>query len=101
MNVETLVNSEIYCRANSLVESYLTSNPDHWDDIINLYDEDGPKEILQYILVSRWLFDKLTDIGEPVLQIGDCYVWCRTTCGQSISMDSCINEIYSTLVKRV
>lgn len=59
--------------------------------------EDEPQDIFEYWLVSNWLFEKLRDKGEPVLEWAGLYIWGRTCTGQAIRLDSVISEICSDL----
>jgi hypothetical protein len=51
------------------------------------------REVYEYWLVSEWGARRLQEVGEYVGDIYGCSVWHRTTTGQAISMDYCIQEI--------
>lgn len=51
-----------------------------------------PQEILEWWAVSPWLFEKLREEGEPVIDTFP-HLWGRTTSGQAISADAVITKI--------
>lgn len=55
--------------------------------------DNNPQEIMEWWIVSKFLYRKLRDRGEPVLQWGNNAFWGRTGTGQSILLDSVISEI--------
>ncbi len=63
-----------------------------WD--INDYRQ----EVFEHWLVSSWLFKKLQEHGETVVELYGLNIWCRTTTGMAIAYDSVIKEIYSNLI---
>lgn len=64
-------------------------------DLENLNYE--PQEIYEWWAVSSHLYEKLRDLGEPVIDTGSCYVWGRTTTGQAILLDYAITQICSDM----
>lgn len=103
-----LVDRDVYCNVNSLVEFALkhsedTDSPIQWDDIENLYAspdygddeerEEEPQEIFEWWAVSRWLYEKLKAHGAPVYGDGFNHYWGRTTTGQAIMLDGIISDI--------
>lgn len=56
-----------------------------------LYDELGC-EVLEYWEVSGPARRCLLDANEVVIKAGGMDVWCRTTSGQAISMDECVQK---------
>lgn len=69
--------------------------PDEWDEIDDdgnyVLLEDSP-EIMEWWIVTKWLFEKLTEeLGEVGLEADFGYLWGRSTFGQLIAADS---EIY-------
>ena len=58
---------------------------------LDISDYDKPQEIYEYWKVSSWLIDKLAEEGEAVIK--DFNIWCRTTTGQGIILDSVITKI--------
>lgn len=58
-------------------------------DLEQLYPEEI--EILEYWICSDYLIRKLADYGEAVIKNDS--IWCRTCSGQSIYMDSVIQQI--------
>lgn len=60
----------------------------------NREKQEEPNDILEWWLISEWLYDKLEEAGEPVYTPNDFnYFWGRGTSGQSISMDYIIQKI--------
>lgn len=63
-------------------------NVDGVDDI-----ESEPQEVFEWWIISKWLYEKLKEKGEPVLEWGNNYYWGRTTMGQAILLDWIISDI--------
>ena len=59
--------------------------------IFDVWPQDN--EPLEFWFVTEWLANKLEEQGESVCTYGWHHIWLRTTSGQSISMDYCINQI--------
>lgn len=55
--------------------------------------ETQPQEIYEWWLVTDWLYDKLEEIGEPVLEWGSLHIWGRGCSGQAILLDYSISKI--------
>ena len=51
------------------------------------------QEIFEWWIVSKYLYRKLKEKDEPVLEWGNNYYWGRTTTGQAILLDRVISEI--------
>lgn len=51
------------------------------------------QEVFEWWAVSEYLYRKLQNHGEVVVDTGSCYVWGRTTTGQAILLDGVISEI--------
>ncbi|HEY0089029.1 MAG TPA: hypothetical protein VGB37_09300, partial [Candidatus Lokiarchaeia archaeon] len=90
-----------------------------WDDIENLYQyvcpeccegyqneseavdccksetepENEPQEIFEWWIISDFLYRKLKEKNEPVLEWGNNYYWGRCTTGQAILLDRVICDI--------
>lgn len=63
-------------------------------------DEDENTEIFEHWLVTEWFSEKLEAKGEKIIQdLFGLTIWCRTTTGQSICMDSVICDIYDDIFK--
>lgn len=58
-----------------------------------------PKEIYEWWIVTDWLLDKLEAHGEAVLRTDYGEWWGRTCTGQSIVLDSVIEDIYKAMMK--
>ncbi|WP_281989306.1 hypothetical protein [Aquimarina aggregata] len=94
------VEREINHNVSSLVGLFQHQNTDEmYDKYIELvchFDAEGePLQILQYWNVSEWLAYQLKEREEAVtMNFYGMPIWGRTTCGQSIKMDSVIRDIY-------
>lgn len=55
--------------------------------------ENEPQEIFEWWIVSEYLYNKLKEKGESVLEWGNNYYWGRGTTGQAILLDYVISEI--------
>ena len=66
-----------------------------WEDIENVYDEetDEYQEIFEWWIITEYLYDKLKEKGQPVLEWSNSYYWGRCTTGQAILLDHVISEI--------
>ena len=56
-------------------------------------EEEECQEIFEWWSVTKWLYEKLLENGEPCLYADFGYYWGRTTTGQAINMDSVISKI--------
>lgn len=63
------------------------------------YDEPESEhqDILEWWIVTEYLYDKLKEKGEPVLEWGNNYYWGRTCSGQAILLDGVISSICSDM----
>ena len=52
-----------------------------------------PQEIFEWWIVTEYLYRKLKEKEEPVLEWGNNYYWGRTCSGQAILLDHVISEI--------
>jgi hypothetical protein len=105
-----------YIWFNSAEDVWVDATPEDYDpsiDTIEEYDsveeaceargiEPYEHEVLEYWHVDGWLAQRLEAQGERVVHLNELnlVVWCRTTSGQSLFMDSCmeqitIDEVYS------
>ena len=55
--------------------------------------EPEQQEIMEYLIVSSFLGEKLLEKGEPVLRRNLGWIWGRTCTGQSVFLDGVISEI--------
>ena len=58
-----------------------------------LQEEDAFNEALEFWFVTNWLCEKLREQEETVIEYGFHNIWLRTTHGQAVKMDSCIQRI--------
>ena len=70
------------------------------DTSYNLSFDDEENEVSEYWHTSPWLASELQKEGEKVVLLEDLnlIVWCRTTSGQAISIDSCIEQITGNVI---
>lgn len=61
------------------------------EELENLEDE--PQEIFEWWIVSKWLGNRLEQMGEPIINDGLHMYWGRTGTGQAILLDSVISQI--------
>jgi hypothetical protein len=111
-----LISKEPILCVSGLVEECFLKGIFNEEDIENLYldekmalsygyskeeAEDGVmQEVLEWYLVNPWIYEKLKVRGEPVLTYADFnYFWGRTCSGQSVILDSVIQEIAEECVK--
>lgn len=59
-------------------------------------------EVYEHWAVSQWLADKLIAQGERVdTDFAGLNIWARTTTGQAIGMDGCMQRIYADMMAPV
>ena len=68
----------------------------HTDNCINCFEPE-PKEVLQWFIVSDWLYNKLKEQGEPVIEMKGVNFWGRCGCGYSLEDEWCLKRIVSEL----
>ena len=51
------------------------------------------KEIYEYWCVTEWLYNKLKELGEPVVQWENLNIWGRTCTGQAIALDNTMTKV--------
>ena len=97
----TFVKGNVLLNVDNIVRFVLENDEEALEDMTdaNTYDEDGEgTEVLQYLVVTDWLATKLEEKGEVVVSgFRGLTVWGRSTFGQSISMDTVIEDIYNEL----
>jgi hypothetical protein len=62
-----------------------------------LCDNREDREVFEWWLVDRYLFNNLQERGETVIDSDFGYIWGRATTGQAIYIDSVIIDIYKAL----
>lgn len=99
--IENMVNNEILVCQSYLVEELLKKEFFSYEDIENLYVQDGEdwncKEIYEWWSVTGWLAEKLKSHDEPVIDNDFGCWWGRCTTGQAIKMDWIIDQIAKDL----
>jgi len=84
-----------------MCESEEISEETHEQNLVQIEDKEKDfdslemtaQDIYEWWAVSQWLYEKLRDLGYPVLDAGSCYVWGRCTTGQAILLDYAITKI--------
>ena len=85
--------------ANEFQELYAHKNECWTEDLSNFYNKDGEmQEIFQWYLVDTYQAERLKDLGEPVLETADNYLWGRTCCGQAIILDGTFQNIHKAIL---
>jgi hypothetical protein len=98
--LSSFVQNHVLVCQTSLVEELLKREILNCDDITNLsVDNEDPQDIYEWWIVDRWLLDKLEAHGQPVLRTAHGDWWGRTATGQSITLDSVIEDIYQGIGK--
>lgn len=65
-----------------------------------MHYQDYESEAFEYYAISDWLHTILNEVGYPVSEIAGMYVMCRTTTGQSLSMDYVWTQVTERMVER-
>ena len=96
---QKFVEREVFSCVSYLVGDCIEKGVINYEDIENnTEDTDGNyPEIFEYWLVSSYLFDKLKEKGEPVIETHALKIWGRCTTGQGISIDRVIEDICSDM----
>lgn len=93
---EVLVKKEVVYNITCLVQD-LIGQEKYCEDLRGLLgeeDKDGNMpEVLEYWLVTPWLAEKLKAHGELITNFRDLDIWGRQTSGQSIELDTVIEDI--------
>jgi hypothetical protein len=55
--------------------------------------ESEPQEIMEWWIVSKFWYEKVRDMGQPVLEWGNNYYWGRCGTGQAILLDGTASRI--------
>lgn len=72
---------------------------DDYDTLQRQYDG-YQREVFEHWLIAQapgLFFDAMSAIGERIVAVCGVDVWCRTTTGQSISLDNCIQKAAQAL----
>ena len=90
-----IVGSNVILNVNEIISALIETGYIDEDTSYDLACDDEENEVLEYWHVTSWLARQLEKEGEKVVLLEDLnlIVWCRTTSGQAISMDSCLETI--------
>lgn len=104
---DKLVSREVLANVNALAEFCLRAEhalpradiPFTSEDLKNnTEDENGYfPEVLEWWIVTEWLYEKLNAENEVVVEVGTGYLWGRCCSGQAISMDRAIDRIAESM----
>jgi len=75
----------------ALINEYIGELSEKIEDLEELEQE--YQDIMEWWLVTPWMYNKLLNHNEPVLTDGNNYWWGRTCTGQALSMDGVIHSI--------
>lgn len=102
IELNTFVENNVLLNVDNIVRFVLENDVEAMQDMLEAqtYNEDGEgTEVLQYLVVTDWLATQLEAKGEVVVSgFRGLTVWGRSTFGQSVAMDTVIEEIYNELV---
>ena len=103
--LQAWLDANIISYANDLVQTLMAHELVSWDDISNLYepvvrddfqsdeeykealDNQEPREIMQWFIVTELAYNKFKSVGYPVFQFKELYLYGRTGCGQALVLD--------------
>ena len=73
------------------------------NEAIEDYRSDGSanKEIYEWWCVTEWLYEKLKELNEPVVQWENLNIWGRCCTGQAIALDNTMTEVRKLLSKQL
>lgn len=99
MDIKEAVEKEIVMNVSHLISWWQEINVDTFINALCEYAEDEEDEVMQWILVSEWLGQRLKDAGEIVIAERDqpFYlgpIWGRKVFGQPIEQDDVIKNIF-------
>jgi len=108
-HIDRMIEQDIYCNINDIVDrleiyEYLENECIETCRYCGAENEeececgsyDGTyNEPLEFYFVSKWLADRLYEIGEPVVrQFTGKAIWGRTCSGQAIALDDTFWEVF-------
>ena len=95
-----IVFSNVILSVNEILRALIETGYIDEDTAYNLSCDEEENEVFEHWHVSPWLASQLQKEGEKVVLLEDLnlIVWCRTTSGQAISIDSCIEQITENVI---
>ena len=93
--IDRIIDREVLTLANQLIEDVFKKQEDEFIEIENLIDEETEdyKEIFQYFIVSKYLYDKLNSVNASIFKYKGLFFWGRTDFGQCLSMNHELKQI--------
>ena len=67
------------------------------DDCCHDCFEHDFKEVYQWWIVSDFLYERLSEVGEVVCDVEGVYFWGRTSCGIGLEYDYCLKKIATNI----
>ena len=94
--IDNIVSREVFTSCNELIQET--------DEII--YFENGffseteeHKEIFQYFIVSKWLYEQLEKVNACLTEYKGLYIWGRCDFGQGLDMNSELKQVTKNIIK--
>jgi hypothetical protein len=74
-------------------------DPEYWINELQALARDNaePAEVYEWWAVTKWLAEKLEEIGEPVLSNSYGHWWGRTCTGQAMIMDGTLQRVAAAI----
>ena len=96
---ETIIIRDVLTLCNELIE-YATKNNDYveFDNEYN-EEEDTYKEIFQYFIISKYLYEELGKIDGCIAEFKGLYIWGKTDFGQGMDMNHELKQITKNIIK--
>ena len=108
--IDDFVFDEIHICASHLIEEIIdVRNNEVSGDTFEEFDIDNidwprdeetnwKREVFEWWIISPWLSQKLKAQNECIIEAGFVNIWGRTCTGQSVTMDTVIEDIYNDLM---
>jgi hypothetical protein len=81
---EIISNFDIYSKGENNAEQEIQNIRNRGED---------QKEIYEYWCVTEWLFNKLKELKQPVIEWENLNIWGRCCTGQAIALDNIMTEV--------
>ena len=91
---ESIVNREIFTSCHELLQG-----EEIYFDNEYIEEEDTYKEIFQFFIVSKWLYEHLENISACVTEYKGLYIWGRCDFNQGLDMNSELKQIAKNIIK--
>ena len=91
---ESIINREVFTSCCELLQG-----EEVYFDNEYIEEEDTYKEIYQYFIVSKWLYEHLQNISACVTEYKGLYIWGRCDFNQGLDMNSELKQITKNIIK--